>query len=36
LESLGAFALVEMAIFIVILLGGLVYALRKGVMRWEP
>jgi len=35
LESLGAFALVEMAIFIVILLGGLVYALRKGVMQWE-
>lgn len=35
LESLGAFALVEMAIFIVILLGGLVYALRKGVMEWE-
>ena len=35
LESLGAFALVEMAIFIVILLAGLVYAVRKGVLRWE-
>ena len=35
LESLGTFALVEMAIFIVILLGGLVYAVRKGVLRWE-
>ena len=35
LESLGGFALAEMAIFIVILLGGLVYALRKGVLRWE-
>ena len=35
LESLGTFALVEMAIFIVILLGGLVYAIRKGVLQWE-
>jgi NADH-quinone oxidoreductase subunit A len=35
LESLGTFALVEMAVFIVILLGGLVYAVRKGVLRWE-
>ena len=35
LESLGTFALVEMAIFIVILLGGLVYAVRKGVLKWE-
>ena len=35
LESLGAFALVEMVIFIVILLAGLVYAVRKGVLRWE-
>ncbi|MDX1690404.1 MAG: NADH-quinone oxidoreductase subunit A [Acidimicrobiia bacterium] len=35
LESLGAFALVEMVIFIVILLAGLVYAIRKGVLRWE-
>lgn len=35
LESLGVFALVEMVIFIVILLAGLVYAVRKGVLRWE-
>lgn len=35
LENLGTFALVEMAIFIVILLAGLVYAVRKGVLRWE-
>ena len=35
LESLGAFALVEMIIFIAILLAGLVYAVRKGVLKWE-
>jgi NADH-quinone oxidoreductase subunit A len=35
LESLGVFALVEMVIFIVILLVGLVYAVRKGVLKWE-
>lgn len=35
LEELGTFALVEMVIFIVILLAGLVYAVRKGVLRWE-
>ncbi len=35
LESLGMFGLVEMTIFIVILLLGLVYAIRKGVLRWE-
>jgi NADH-quinone oxidoreductase subunit A len=35
LESLGLFALVEMVIFIVILLAGLVYAVRKGVLKWE-
>ena len=35
LESLGTFALVEMVIFITILLAGLVYAVRKGVLRWE-
>ena len=34
LESLGAFGLVEMAVFIVLLALGLVYAWRKGVMRW--
>jgi len=35
LESLGVFALVEMVIFIAILLAGLVYAVRKGVLEWE-
>ena len=35
LESLGVFALVEMVIFIVILLAGLVYAIRNGVLKWE-
>ena len=35
LESLGMFALVEMVIFIAILLAGLVYAVAKGVLRWE-
>ena len=35
LESLGAFALVEMVIFIGILVMGLVYAIRKGVLKWE-
>ena len=33
--GMGGFILVEMAIFIVILLLGLVYAIRKGVLRWE-
>jgi NADH-quinone oxidoreductase subunit A len=33
--DLGGFILVEMVIFIVILLLGLVYAIRKGVLRWE-
>lgn len=35
LEALGAFALVEMVVFIAILLAGLVYAVRKGVLAWE-
>jgi NADH-quinone oxidoreductase subunit A len=35
LEDLGVFGLVEMLIFIVILVLGLVYAIRKGVLRWE-
>jgi NADH-quinone oxidoreductase subunit A len=35
LESLGAFALVEMVIFIVVLLAGLIYAVRKKVLKWE-
>ena|ERR1051325_1964187 len=34
LEALGVFGLVEMLVFIVILLLGLVYAWRKGVLRW--
>ena len=34
LESLGTFALVEMLVFVVILALGLVYAWRKGVLRW--
>jgi NADH-quinone oxidoreductase subunit A len=31
----GVLALSEMIVFIVILLLGLVYAIRKGVLRWE-
>ena len=34
LEGLGWYGLVEMAIFIVVLTLGLVYAWRKGVLRW--
>jgi len=34
LESLGTFALVEMLVFVVILALGLVYAWRKGVLKW--
>ena len=34
LEQLAVFGLVEMGIFIVILALGLVYAWRKGVLRW--
>ena len=34
LEKLDVFGLVEMAIFIVLLALGLVYAWRKGVLRW--
>ena len=33
--GLGGFMFVEMLIFIVILLLGLIYAIRKGVLRWE-
>lgn len=35
LERLGLFGLVEMVVFILILVLGLVYAVRKGVLRWE-
>ena len=34
LETYGVFGLVEMGIFIVILALGLLYAWRKGVLRW--
>jgi len=34
LESLGVFGLVEMIVFILVLALGLVYAWRKGVLRW--
>ena len=34
LEALGVFGLVEMLIFIFILALGLLYAWRKGVLRW--
>ncbi len=34
LENLGWFGVAEMSIFVVILTLGLVYAWRKGVLRW--
>jgi NADH-quinone oxidoreductase subunit A len=34
LERYGMFGLVEMGIFVSVLLLGLVYAWRKGVLRW--
>jgi len=34
LEFLGWFAVVEMTAFVLILALGLVYAWRKGVLRW--
>jgi NADH-quinone oxidoreductase subunit A len=34
LENLGVFGLIEMVVFIVVLALGLVYAWRKGVLRW--
>jgi len=34
LESLGWFAVIEMIVFVLILALGLVYAWRKGVLRW--
>jgi NADH-quinone oxidoreductase subunit A len=34
LESLGAFGLIEMIVFIGVLALGLLYAWRKGVLRW--
>jgi NADH-quinone oxidoreductase subunit A len=35
LEDLGTFGLVEMLVFIWVLILGLIYAVRKGVLRWE-
>ena len=34
LETYGGFGLVEMGIFVFVLLLGLVYAWKKGVLRW--
>ena len=34
LEAMGTYGLVEMLVFIAILVLGLVYAWRKGVLRW--
>lgn len=34
LEQLGVFGLIEMMVFVVILLVGLIYAWRKDVLRW--
>lgn len=33
--GMGVFALVEMLVFLVILFLGLIYAIRKGVLKWE-
>jgi NADH:ubiquinone oxidoreductase subunit 3 (subunit A) len=34
-SQLGLFAVVETVVFIVLLLGALLYAMRKGVLRWN-
>lgn len=34
-RDLGLFGLVEMAVFMAVLLVGLVYAWKKGALRWE-
>jgi NADH:ubiquinone oxidoreductase subunit 3 (subunit A) len=34
-DALGLFGLVEMALFIVILMLGLIYAWRKGALQWQ-
>lgn len=34
-ESVGVFGLVAMVIFMLTLVEGLVYAIKKGVLRWE-
>ena len=33
--DLGVFALIEMAVFVIILLVGFVYAWKKGALEWE-
>lgn len=33
-NQLGLFALIEMAVFLVILMGGLAYAWKKGALEW--
>jgi NADH-quinone oxidoreductase subunit A len=33
-NQLGLFALIEMGIFLLILVGGLVYAWKKGALEW--
>jgi NADH-quinone oxidoreductase subunit A len=35
LDSLGIFAIVEMAVFLGILLLGWLYALKKGALKWQ-
>lgn len=35
LRSLGMFGFVEMVLFIVILLAGLIYPWKKGILKWE-
>lgn len=34
-NKLGVYALIEMVIFVAILLGGLLYAWRKGALEWR-
>ena len=34
-ENLGGFLLIEMAVFLIILLVGYVYAWKKGALEWE-
>ena len=34
-RELGVFGLIEMAVFVIILLVGLMYAWRKGALEWE-
>ncbi len=34
-HQLGLYALIEMVLFVLILLGGLLYAWRKGALEWR-